>query len=94
MPSPLPKAGRRSTLLSVRVHPSSRRARIEKLGPQDYKIHVTSPPEKGEANREVVEALASHLALPAWRIRIVRGEKSRYKLVAIESEDEPKKLID
>lgn len=78
------KTGTKAALLTVRVHPSSRQAKIEKLGPLDYKIQVTAPPEKGRANEEVVEALASFLEVPASRIRIVRGEKSRIKLVAVD----------
>jgi len=71
-------------LLTVRAHPGSRKAGIEKLGEGEYKVHVLAPPEKGEANREVVAALADYFGLPASRIRIVRGEKSRIKLVALE----------
>ena len=75
--------GRRK-IATVRVHPSSRKAKIEELAELDFKIHVVSPPEKGKANREVVAALAAHFGLPAARVRIIRGERSRIKLVALE----------
>ena len=71
-------------LLTIRVHPGSRQAGIEKLGEGEYKVHVVAPPEKGEANREVRAALADYFGLPVSRIRLVRGEKSRIKLVALE----------
>lgn len=74
----------RKRLLTIRVHPGSRQAGIEKLGEGEYKVHVLAPPEKGEANREVAAVLADYFGLPASRIRIVRGEKSRIKLVAVE----------
>jgi hypothetical protein len=74
----------RKRLLTVRVHPGSREAKVEKMGEGEYKVHVPAPPEKGEANREVVAALAAHFGLPASRVRIVRGERSRIKLVALE----------
>jgi len=48
-------------------------------------VHVAAPPEKGQANREVVAALADHFGLPASRVRIVRGEHSRIKRVALET---------
>lgn len=76
--------GSRKRLLTVRAHPGSRQAGIEKLGEGEYKVHVLAPPEKGEANREVAAVLADYFGLPASRIRIVRGEKSRIKLVAVE----------
>ena len=71
-------------LLTVRVRPSARRAKVEKLGPGEFKVHVTAPPEKGRANDEVLEALAAQLGLPASRLRLVRGAASRIKIVAIE----------
>lgn len=76
----------RRRLLTVRARPGSRETRIEKLGEGEYRVHVPAPPEKGEANRQVVAALAEYFGLPSSRIRIVRGEKSRVKLVALEPE--------
>ena len=76
--------GSRKRLLTIRAHPGSRQAGVEKLGEGEYKVHVVAPPEKGQANREIIAALACYFGLPASRIRIVRGEKSRVKLVALE----------
>lgn len=78
------KGESRKRLLTIRAHPGSRQAGIEKLGEAEYRVRVVAPPEKGQANREVVAALADYFGLPASRIRIVRGEKSRIKLVALE----------
>jgi len=81
-------ASRPKTLtLTARVHPRSRKPGVKKLGPQEYSIHVASPPEKGAANRDVVAALAAHFGVPASRVRIVRGEKSRTKFIALELDD-------
>jgi len=73
--------------LAVRVHPRSRTPGVERTGPQDYRVQVASPPEKGEANKEVVALLAAHFGLPASRVRIIRGHKSRLKFVALELRD-------
>ena len=78
------KAGARKKLLTIRAHPGSRQTRVEKLGEGEYKVHVPAPPEKGEANRQIVAALADYFGLPASCVRIVRGEKSRVKRVALE----------
>jgi uncharacterized protein (TIGR00251 family) len=72
--------------LAVRVRPGSRQAGIEKLAPGEYKVSVLSPAERGEANKEVVTRLAEHFGLPRSRVRVVRGEKSRLKLIAIDSD--------
>lgn len=71
-------------LLTIRVRPGARRAGIEKLAPGEYRISVISRAERGEANKEVVARLAEHFGLSASRVRIVRGEKSRLKLIAID----------
>ncbi|OGD18079.1 MAG: hypothetical protein A2W03_14510 [Candidatus Aminicenantes bacterium RBG_16_63_16] len=75
---------RAPALFSVRVHPSARRAGVEKLGPREYKVHVTAAPEKGRANREVLESLAAHLNIPISRLRLVRGAASRIKMILVE----------
>lgn len=75
-------AGKR--LLTVRAHPGSRAAKVEKLQEGEYRVHVVAPAEKGRANKEVVAVLADYFGLPASRVRIVRGEKSRVKQVALE----------
>ena len=78
--------GAKTLILTVRVHPRSRKPGVEKLGPQEYKVHVTAPPEKGEANREVAAALAAHFGIPVSGVRILRGERSRLKFIALELE--------
>jgi hypothetical protein len=81
--------GLRRTFLTVRVRPGSRMTRVEKLADNEYRVHVPSPPEKGRANRDVAAALAEHFDLPAARVRIVRGERSRIKRVALEWDGKP-----
>jgi uncharacterized protein (TIGR00251 family) len=76
--------GSRTLILTVRVHPRSRKSGVEKLGPAEYKVQVTAPPEKGQANSEVLATLAAHFSIPVSRIRILRGEKSRVKFITME----------
>jgi uncharacterized protein (TIGR00251 family) len=70
--------------LSVKVHPKSRKQEIAKLGENTYKIHVISAPSKGEANHEVCKLLAKFLAVPVSKVKIIRGQKSKNKLIAVE----------
>jgi uncharacterized protein (TIGR00251 family) len=69
--------------LSVKVHPRSRKQEVIKLGESTYKIHVTSAPSKGEANHEVCKLLANFLGVPVSKVTIIRGQKSRNKLIAV-----------
>ncbi|MEW5900392.1 MAG: DUF167 domain-containing protein [Acidobacteriota bacterium] len=76
----------RTLTVTVRVHPHSRHAKVEELGPRELKVHALAPAEKGAANREVLSSLAAHFGVPVSQVRIIRGERSRLKLVAVELE--------
>jgi len=47
-------------------------------------VGLTSRPEKGKANTELVKKLAKHFDVPSSQVRIVFGLKSRRKIVEIE----------
>ena len=46
-------------------------------------IGLTSKPEKGEANRELIRKLAKHFKVSTSQIKIVSGLKSKSKVVEI-----------
>ncbi len=46
-------------------------------------IGLTSKPEKGEANRELIKKLAKHFKVSTAQVRIVSGLKSKTKTVEI-----------
>jgi len=46
-------------------------------------IGLTSKPEKGKANLELIKKLAKHFKVPSSQIRIVSGLKSRKKIIEI-----------
>jgi len=48
-------------------------------------VGLVSRPEKGEANKELVKKLALYFNTPTSNVRIVKGLKSRNKLVEIVS---------
>lgn len=72
--------------IQVKVQPRSRKPVIIKTGPGKYKVKVSSPPEKGKANREVVEALSDYFQCPPSMINIIRGKKSQKKWIEIPDE--------
>lgn len=45
------------------------------------KVSVTAPPDKGKANKALIELLAAHYKVPKSTIEIVRGETDRIKTV-------------
>ncbi|MFB0566354.1 MAG: DUF167 domain-containing protein [Candidatus Aminicenantaceae bacterium] len=70
--------------LNVKVYPRSRKQEIVEENSGELKIKVHSPPSKGEANRKVIEIIASHFGLPSSRVKIIRGQKSQRKLISLE----------
>jgi hypothetical protein len=50
-------------------------------------VRVTAAPERGRANDEVLDLLASALKLPRPQLRLVAGAGSRTKLVELEGLD-------
>jgi uncharacterized protein len=67
------------TILPVRAHPGGRRNEIR--GEQDgmLKVSVTQAPEKGKANKAVIELLAKKLGLKKSQIELLSGETSHQK---------------
>ena len=46
-------------------------------------VGLTSKPEKGKANLELIKKLAKYFKVPSSHVRIVSGLKSRRKIVEI-----------
>ena len=70
--------------IDVRVIPRARKT--ESAGERDgaFLIRLAAPPVDGAANDALVAFLAETLDIPRRAIRIVSGERSRHKRVAIE----------
>ncbi|MCY4530509.1 MAG: DUF167 domain-containing protein [Chloroflexi bacterium] len=69
--------------IEVHVQPKASRNRIV-VAEGAIKVYVTSVPEKGRANKAVIEEMARHLGVPKRAVSIISGERSRKKLVAVE----------
>lgn len=69
--------------LQIRVKPNARKESLEKLEDGSYRVSVKAPAVEGKANAAVVAFLAKHFSVPRSKVRIVRGEKGRYKLVEV-----------
>ncbi|NPB02796.1 MAG: DUF167 domain-containing protein [Thermotogae bacterium] len=68
--------------VKVRVKPASKVAKVvEEEG--TLVVFLKSPPVEGRANRELVEVLAKHFGVTKDSVRILRGKKSRTKVIEI-----------
>jgi uncharacterized protein YggU (UPF0235/DUF167 family) len=72
-------------ILTVKVQARSKAPGVEELGPDEFRVRVRAAPEKGRANREVIERLAGHLAVPPSRLTLVRGASSSHKQIRLDT---------
>ena len=67
------------TILPVRAHPGARRNEIRGVQDGMLRVSVTQAPEKGKANKAVVELLSKKLGLKKSQIELIAGETSHQK---------------
>ena len=68
--------------ISVKVKPNSKTDKVEKAD-DSFLIHVKEPPQENKANRAVINLLAEYFQVPKSQIIILKGKKSRQKIVEI-----------
>jgi uncharacterized protein (TIGR00251 family) len=69
--------------LNVTVVPNAKNLEIIKIGENDYKIKVDAPASEGKANKRLIEILAEHFKVSKYSVSIMRGLKSKNKIVEI-----------
>ena len=70
-------------LLRLTVVPGAQRTQVVGLYGDRLKIRLAAAPEKGAANRELVDFLARALGLPKGSLKLTVGAQSRSKVVAV-----------
>jgi uncharacterized protein len=73
----------KSAMIEVKVTPHARENKIEGWKSGRLCIRLRQVPEKGKANRELVDQLADSLQIAPSMIEIISGETSRLKRVRI-----------
>ncbi len=70
-------------LINVHVTPNAKEARVTKVGEASFDVRVDEKAVGGRANKRLLEILAEHFDVPRSRVSIVRGAKSRDKVVEV-----------
>ncbi len=70
-------------ILEVRVITNAKKNEVIQEGDM-LKVRVTAPPIEGRANQAVIELLADYFKVKKSAVRIIRGEKSKNKVVEID----------
>ncbi len=69
-------------ILNIRVIPKAGRNFVKEED-KAFKIYLTQPAHEGIANKQLIELLAEHLKVKKYEIKIIKGEKSRNKVIEI-----------
>lgn len=87
--------------MRVRINPNSSSCAVNGImeaaeGSKMLKISIRAVPEKGKANKELIEFVAQKLKLPKSSLEIVSGETDRVKRILIrgKSKDISERLLD
>ena len=70
-------------LITVHVTPNSKESRVTKVGEASFDVKVDEKAVGGRANKRLLEILSEHFMVPRSRISIVRGARSRDKVVEV-----------
>jgi len=70
-------------LIKVHVNPGSKEEGVARVAEDKFKINVRELPEKGAANAATARQLAVYFAVPAGKIRLIKGARESHKIFEI-----------
>lgn len=78
------KKSKRGITINVKVEPRSPKSEITGVLGNALKVRLKSPPVDGRANEELVFLLSKEFGVGKTSVRILKGHKSKNKVVEIE----------
>ena len=72
------------TKLKIKLIPNSPKNQIIGFMGDVLKIKITAPPVDNKANKALIEFLSKELKIAKSKIEIIKGQKSRNKVLKIE----------
>jgi uncharacterized protein len=70
-------------LIRVLVTPNAKRARVVKVSEDNFEVWVDERAVGGRANKRLLEMLAEHFKIPKSRVTILKGTKTRNKIIQV-----------
>ena len=72
-------------IIKVKVRSNSGKQEVEKINEGGYRVSLKSFPEDNNANLELIKLLSKELKVPSKNINIIKGLKSRNKIIEIKT---------
>lgn len=70
-------------ILNLYIQPGAKSNGVIGLHGDALKIKLASPPLDGKANKALLQFIATQFNIPGQKIKLIRGEKSRYKTIKL-----------
>ncbi|HQO27517.1 MAG TPA: DUF167 domain-containing protein [Candidatus Pacearchaeota archaeon] len=67
----------------IKAKPGASQTEIKKTGHLSYSVSVKEPAVNGRANQAIAKVLANYFQVSISRINIIKGRRSRNKIVEI-----------
>ena len=67
------------SVLTIQVIPNANQAEIAGVEGGSLRVRINAVPEKGKANKKLIEFLSKAFKIPKSRIHVLRGDTSRTK---------------
>ncbi len=71
-------------LLEIHVQPGAKTSEIVGQHGDRLKIKIAAPPADNAANEALIEFIAKTAGVPKSRVKLIRGQSSRLKTLAVE----------
>ncbi|MEE9247308.1 MAG: DUF167 domain-containing protein [Dehalococcoidia bacterium] len=73
-----------NTILKIRLIPRASKNEVVGFSQEILRVRVSAPPIEGRANRDLAKLLSRALGVSTRDIQIVKGQRSRNKLVRVQ----------
>jgi uncharacterized protein YggU (UPF0235/DUF167 family) len=79
------RLGKGYLTVEIKARPGSRKRGLLRTLPTGPVVALVAVPEKGRANRELIEFIAEVLGVSPMALSIVKGQSARQKLIRVET---------
>ena len=69
--------------IELKVITKAKKEEIRKISEGSYRVKVSMPPEKGKANKRIIELFSKEFGIKKRDIKIVSGETNNRKVIEI-----------
>lgn len=73
-----------SKVVKIKVSAGAKTEKVEEMEDGSLKVRVMEAPEKGKANKRVLELVAKYFGAPISKVFLVSGQTYREKVVEVD----------